>query len=156
MINIIAAVGQNNELGKNNKLIWPLKKDLEFFREMTWDHDIIMGRRTFESLPKLLEHRNHIVLSNKNIDIEGVKTCNDVKALITDYKDKDAFVIGGAKVYKEFLEYTEKIFLTLIEAEDKNADSFFPKFDKREFKRIYLDEDVEDGILFRHVLYKRR
>ncbi len=156
MINMIAAIGQNNELGKNNKLIWPLKKDLEFFKEITWDHDVIMGRRTFESLPKLLAHRNHIVLSNKKINIEGVKVYNDMKAIIMDCKDKEAFVIGGAYVYKEFLEYAEKIFLTQIEAEDKDADTFFPQFNKKEFQRIYLDEDMENGILFKHVLYKRR
>ena len=137
MISLIAAIGQNNELGKNGDLIWPLKKDLKFFREVTWGHEIIMGRKTFDSLPHLLENRQHIVVSRNQINVAGVITCNDINALIEEYQDRDAFVIGGASMYESFIEYAEKIYLTHIEETDPEA-------------------DIEDGILFRHVLYKRR
>lgn len=156
MISLIAAIGQNNELGKNGDLIWPLKKDLKFFREVTWGHEIIMGRKTFDSLPHLLENRKHIVVSRNQINVAGVITCNDINALIEEYQDRDAFVIGGASMYESFIEYAEKIYLTHIEETDSEADTFFPNFDIRKFDRLPVDEDIEDGILFRHVLYKRR
>ena len=156
MISIIAAVGQNNELGKNGELIWPLKKDLRFFREITWGQDIIMGRKTFESLPHLLENRRHIVLSKNQINVAGVTTYNNVQALITDFQDKNAFVIGGASVYESFMDYAESLYITQIEETDPEADTFFPEFDRSKFKKIYLDEDIENDIFFKHILYKRR
>ena len=156
MIKMIAAIGQNNELGKNGDLIWPLKKDLRFFREITWGQDIIMGRKTFESLPHLLENRRHIVLSRNPVNIEGVTTYSDIRALIADYQDKDAFVIGGASVYASFMDYAEDLYITHIEETDPEADTFFPQFNPKEFKKVYIDEDFEDGILFKHILYKRR
>ena len=72
-LSIIAAIGQNNELGINNQLIWHLKKDMKFFKETTINHKIVMGRKTFESLPKLLVNREHIILTKQNINLPNVK-----------------------------------------------------------------------------------
>lgn len=158
MINLIASTGQNNELGKSGKLIWPIKEDLKFFREKTIGHDIIMGRKTFESLPKLLEKRKHIVLTRGKITIPNVEIRNDIKNLITEYKNKDAFVIGGSTVYKQFIKYAQNIYLTEIEAIDLDADAFFPVFDKEKYIKTTLDEKYDETykVNYKHILYKRR
>ncbi len=158
MINLIASTGQNRELGKNGKLIWPIKDDLRYFRSVTIDHDIIMGRKTFESLPKLLDRRHHIVLTRNKIDNIEVEVENNIKALIARYKDIDAFVIGGASIYKQFIDYAENIYLTEIEATCEQADAYFPNFDKEKYIKEIIKENYDDknNLKYNYVLYKRR
>ena len=157
-INIIAAIGKNNELGKDNELIWKISDDLKFFREVTMGHDIIMGRKTFESLPKLLKGRKHIVLTRNPEIIPGVIVCDNIEEIINRYDRKDAFVIGGAMVYEQFLKYANKMYLTEIEAECKKADAYFPSFDKEEYIKTILAEkhDEKLDLDYKHILYKRR
>ena len=102
---IIAAVGKNRELGKDNHLIWHLPNDLKFFKRTTSGKTIIMGRRTFESLPKMLPNRKHIVLSSSSDFPEEVEVYNELKELLDAYKDTDEelFVIGGASIYRLFI-----------------------------------------------------
>ena len=155
-LSIIAAIGKNNELGKNNNLIWHLKKDMKFFKEKTSYHTIIMGRKTFESLPHLLPNRKHIVISRQNIEIPNVKIYHNINSFLKAYEniDEEIFNIGGASLYKELLDYTDKLYLTEIEASSK-ADVYFPNFNKNDFERTILSEN-EEGIKYKHVLYKRR
>ena len=87
-LSIIAAIGKNNELGLNNNLIWHLPGDMKFFKEITTYHTIIMGRKTFESLPKLLPNRKHIVLSKSNIDIPEIEVYHSIQDFIFKYKNK--------------------------------------------------------------------
>ena len=110
-LSIIAAVGRNYELGYKNNLIWHLKGDMKFFKEKTIGHTIIMGRKTFESLPKLLPERKHIILTKNKIEIPNVEIYNNIQSFIENYKNKDEeiFNIGGASIYKALLEYTSKI-----------------------------------------------
>ena len=112
MINMIAAVGQNNEIGKNGELIWPIREDLKFFRETTKGYPVIMGRKTFDSLPKVLDGRRNIVLTRQNIVLPNAEVRSYIRGLITEFKNIDAFVIGGESVYREFMPYTENIYLT--------------------------------------------
>ena len=158
-LSIIAATGKNNELGLNNNLIWHLKGDMNFFKETTIHHTIIMGRKTFESLPKLLPNRKHIVLSRNNIDIPKIEVYHSIESFLKQYQNsnEEIFNIGGASIYKALLEYTEKIYLTEIEAAAK-ADAYFPYFNKENFEKQILDKktDEQTGIKYKHVLYKRR
>ena len=158
-LNIIAAIGKNNELGLDNKLIWHLKGDMKFFKETTMYHTIIMGRKTFESLPKLLPQRKHLVLSKHNIDIPQVKVYQSIKDFLQDYQNsnEEIFNIGGASIYKQLIDYTDNIYLTEIESRAK-ADAYFPKFDKSKFERQILKSATDDqtGLKYKHVLYKRR
>ena len=112
---IIAAIGKNNELGKDNNLIWHLPNDLKFFKETTTGKTIIMGRRTFESLPRMLPNRHHIVLSSSEDFPEEVTVYKTLEELLEDLKDKDEemFIIGGASIYKTFIDYCDKMYLTL-------------------------------------------
>ena len=157
-IKIIAAIGKNNELGKDNQLIWPISADLKFFKNQTMGYDIIMGRKTFETLPHLLEGRRHLVLSRKPLIIEGVIVCSNIDELLENYQGKDAFVIGGAGIYKEFLKYAKEMYLTQIDAECKEADAYFPVFDKEDYEIEILGEghDKKINVSYKHVLYKRR
>lgn len=140
---LIAAIGENLELGKKNQLIWHLKDDLKFFKEKTMGHDIIMGYQTFCSLPKLLPGRKHIVLTHRNINFpEGVIVCHsldEVKAYIKSQK-KDC----------------EKMYLTKIEASDKEADAYFPNFLESEFEMRTLAEHQENNICYKHLEYVRK
>lgn len=158
MINIIAAVGKNNELGKDGSLIWPIEEDLKFFREKTIGHSIIMGRKTFESLPKLLDGRKHIVLTKSNKVIPNVEVRSYIKGIVMEFKNKDAFVIGGESIYNIFIPYSENIYLTEIDAECKKADIYFPKFDKDKYIKEIISENHDEklDLNYRHVLYKRR
>lgn len=98
MISMIFAVGENYELGYNNELLWHLKNDLINFKKLTLNKTIIMGRKTFESLGRLLPNRKHIVISNNyKIDLEDIKITNDVKEIINRYEnsEEEVFIIGG-------------------------------------------------------------
>ena len=158
-LSIIAAIGKNNELGLNNNLIWHLKGDMKFFKETTIGHTIIMGRKTFESLPQLLEERKHIVLSRNNINIPNIEVFHTIEEFLSNYinTDEEIFNIGGASVYQSLLEYTDKIYLTEIEKTAK-ADAYFPTFNKKDFESEILNKktDEKTGIKYKHVLYKRR
>ncbi|MBR3199098.1 MAG: dihydrofolate reductase [Bacilli bacterium] len=157
-INIIAAIGKNNELGKNNDLIWRISEDLKFFAKKTMGHDIIMGRKTFESLPNLLKGRRHIILTRNPTIMPEVIVCDSIEEIVDRYKRKEAYVIGGASIYAQFLEYAKKMYLTEIDAECKDADVFFPQFNEEEFIKTILDEKYDNklDLNYKHVLYKRR
>ena len=115
MINIIAAVGKNNELGLNNQLLWHLPKDLKFFKEKTNNHIIVMGYNTFVSLGRLLPNRTHVVLSyNHNDFVDEVIHFSDYNELLKFIKNKDVFIIGGASIYKLFIDIADNIYLTEI------------------------------------------
>lgn len=155
---IIAAIGKNNELGKSNDLIWHLPDDLKFFKEKTMNKKIIMGRKTFESLPKLLPGRHHIVLSKNASFSEEVEVFSNINDLLKKYNniDEEIFIIGGSSIYKIFLDYCDKIYLTEIEKECKDADVYFPTFNKSKWNIKVLDKKIENGILYKHILYKKK
>ena len=117
MLSIIVAVAKNNVIGKDNKLIWHLPEDLRRFKRLTTNHNIIMGRKTFESLGRVLPNRKHIVLCNDaelNVNDENVNIIDDVSKL-DEYinSNEENFVIGGASIYKLLLPKTEKLYITI-------------------------------------------
>ena len=158
-ITMIAAVGKNLELGKKNDLIWHLKGDMKFFKEQTMGKPIVMGRKTLESLPKLLPGRKHIVLTRTKESLgEEVlvfHTKEEVLNYIQQYQ-KEVMIIGGASIYQEFLEDAHKLVLTEIEAEDKEADVFFPDFQKEEWQKEIIGEGEEQNISYKHLVYTRK
>lgn len=153
-IEMIAAVGKNNELGKNNDLIWHFKEDMQFFKKTTLGATVIMGRKTFESLPKALPKRRNIVIS-KNIDFkaEGAEVVDSIEKAIELTKEDKAFIIGGASIYKAFLPYAKAIYLTEIEAICEAADTYFPSFNKSDYSREVLGESRENETDFSFVKY---
>ena len=159
-ITMIAAVGKNLELGKDGKLIWPIKEDLQFFKDQTMHKPIVMGRTTLESLPKLLPGRKHIVLTKRDIlanneQLVVVHSKEELLQYINNYGD-EVMIIGGASVYEQMLDYSEKLILTEIDAEDKNAEVFFPEFNKEDWAKEVLCEHNDYEPKYKHLVYRRK
>ena len=147
MISIIAAIGKNNELGKDNDLIWHIKEDLANFKRVTMGKKIVMGAKTYKSLPKKLEGREYIVLSHSLKNIENGTVFSDFDKLLNYLQslDEEVMIIGGASIYKMFLPYADKLYLTEIDASE-NAQVYFPEVDYNKFKMVN-DVLSQDGDL---------
>lgn len=156
-ISIIAAIGRNNELGKGNDLVWHFKEDMRFFKETTTGNTVVMGRKTFESLPHALPNRRNVVIT-KNADYvaEGAEVVTGIEEAMKLTENDNVFVIGGGTIYTAFMPYAEKLYLTEIDAEDKDADVFFPSFDKSEYNAEQLTDYNVNGISFKHILYTKK
>ena len=162
MLSIIVAVAKNNVIGKDNKLIWHLPEDLKRFKMITSGKNIIMGRKTFESLGRILPNRKHIILCNDmemNINDDRVLILDDISRL-KDYIDSDEenFVIGGATIYKLLMPLCDKLYITHID-EEFDGDVYFPEIDFSIWKKL----SVEDGITnednpysYKYVTYIRK
>ena len=149
MFSIIAAIGKNNELGKDNGLVFHIKEDMKFFRDTTMGHKIIMGHKTWDSLPSKLPGRENIVLSRH--DFEGPDSIiHNIHDFISEYKDSDEeiFIIGGGTVYLQFLPYASTIYLTEVDATEPRATTFFPEFDKTHYKKELIKTGRENGLSF--------
>lgn len=135
MIIMIAAAAENNALGKDNEMIWHLPDDFKRFKQLTSGHPIIMGRKTFESLPKLLPNRTHIIITRqKDYNPEHTIVVDSLqKAIEKVPESEDVFIIGGGEIYNLGLPYADKIELTKVHSEFE-ADAFFPKIDPNEWE----------------------
>ena len=153
MINIIAAVGKNYELGLNNKLLWNIPNDLKYFKENTKNKTVVMGRKTYESIGKPLPNRKNIVLTKQNKKIENVEIINDYKKVLQ--LNDDIFIIGGEQIYKVFIPYADNIYLTEIN-ESKEADSYFPKFNKNLYTKEIIKEEKYNDLEYKFVIYRKK
>jgi dihydrofolate reductase len=142
---LIAATSLNNALGKDNKIIWHLPDDFKRFKELTSGHHIIMGRKTFESFPKPLPNRTHVVITRqKNYHPEGCIMVNSIEdAFNICPKNEDSFLIGGAEIYELGLPFIDKIELTFIN-DNFEADAFFPKIDFTKWELIQEEFHAKD------------
>ena len=159
-VTIIAAIGKNRELGKNNDLIWHLPDDLKFFKEHTIGKPIVMGLNTLKSLPRKLKDRQYIVLTNQDVELDKdiivVKSIDELLDEISSRKE-EVMIIGGASIYKQMIDYADKMFLTEIDAECCDADVYFPDFNKNEWdSEILSTNKTEDNIIYKHLIYKRK
>lgn len=144
MLSIIVAKASNDVIGGDNKLLWHISEDLKRFKEITSGHTIIMGRKTFESLPKVLPNRHHIVITrdkNFNVDSEAVTIINDISDVISKFKDtkEEVFIIGGGEIYKTLIPYTKKLYLTRV-YKDFEGDTIFPVINYDEWKIVNKSE----------------
>lgn len=159
MISIIAAIGKNGELGKNNSLIWNLPGDLKFFKEITTNHSVIMGFNTYNSIGFALPKRKNIVLTDdlKKINNDKIIAYDNLDKLINSElnNSEENFIIGGASLYKYFYNLADRMYLTLIDAEDKDADTYFPNIEYNLWKQTEIGSNEDNGIKYRHVLFER-
>lgn len=144
MLSIIVAKASNDVIGGDNKLLWHISEDLKRFKDITSGHTIIMGRKTFESLPKVLPNRHHVIITrdkNFKVDSESVTIINDISDVISKFKDtdKEVFVIGGGEIYKTLMPYTKKLYLTRV-YKDFEGDTTFPSLNYDEWKVINKSE----------------
>lgn len=160
MVTIIAAVGRNKALGKNNDLIWHLPADLRRFKEVTRGHHVIMGRKTFESLGKPLPHRTNIIVSrNSNYKADGCVVVGSLEeALKEAHSDPNPYILGGAQIYEQALEVADRMDLTLVH-EDFEADAFFPDFSDENWEetgRQDFKKDEKNPYDYSFVQYKKK
>ena len=160
MITIIAAVAENNALGKNNDLLWHLPKDFKRFKEITSGHYIIMGRKTFESFPKPLPNRTHIVISRqKNYAPEGCIVVDSLdNALKICPENEDLFIIGGGEIYKQSINLIDKLDITKVH-EKFDATVFFPEIDLNIWRidsEEFHEKDEKHKYDFSFVSYSRK
>ena len=160
-LTLIVAVGENNSIGKDNKLIWHLSNDLKRFKQLTNGHHIIMGRKTFESFPKPLPNRTHIVITRQDNykapdDVIVVNNLED--ALDAARTDPQPFIIGGGEIYKQALKVVDKIELTKVH-HDFEADTFFPAIDTtvwKETSNTFHEKDDNHAYAFSFLTFERR
>jgi len=160
MISIIVAVANNQAIGKNNDLLWHLPGDLIRFKKITSGHAVIMGKNTWESLPrKPLVNRVNIVITDNIQDVfEGALRAGSIEeSLALVNKDDENFVIGGASVYRQFLPLCDRIYLTRV-YKDFEADVFFPEIDPEQWNLVSREDfppEGENDFSFSYLIYDR-
>lgn len=159
---MIAAAAQNNALGKDNRLLWHLPDDFKFFKNTTTGYPLIMGRKTFESLPSVLPNRKHYIVSrNKNYPVPNsdcivVSSIDEALELLIEAPT--VFIAGGGEIYKQALPLATKIALTRVH-KNFEADTYFPEISEREWKKVQSDyhpKDEKHSIDFTIEIYERR
>lgn len=160
MITMIAAAAENNALGKDNDLVWHLPDDFKRFKKLTSGHHIIMGRKTFESFPKLLPNRTHVIITRKkDYSPENTIVVHSMEeALKVSKLDDEAFIIGGGEIYKMGMEHADRIELTRVHGEFE-ADTHFPEIDESEWEIVkdqFHDKDEKHDYSFTYLTYERK
>lgn len=162
MLSIIVAIANENVIGKDNKLIWHIPEDLKRFKQITDGHKIIMGRKTFESLGKILPNRKHIVLCNdmemniKNKNVEILKDISQLDKYINS--QEECFVIGGATIYRLLIPYANKMYITKINQNFK-GDVYFPKIENNKWKELSRAKGIknkENPYDYYYIVYERK
>ncbi len=148
-INIIAAVSENNVIGKNGKLPWHLSNDLKRFKRLTLNKPVVMGRKTFESIGRPLPQRRNIVLSTTLSNQDGIEVFNSLNACLKRLdadKVDEIFIIGGERLYKETLNLADKLFLTRVHTKIEDGDAFFPEIgsDWKNIKNEFHPKDEQN------------
>lgn len=160
MLSIIVAKSKNNVIGKDNKLIWNIPDDLKRFKRLTTNHTIIMGRKTFESIGRVLPNRKHIILTTDknyiidNPNVQIIHSIDELKKYIDD--EEEHFVIGGATIYKQLLSECKRLYITEIEQEF-DGDTFFPEIKQDEWKitNKEIGPKDENSFIYYYIDYKR-
>lgn len=157
-ISIIVAIAQNNAIGKDNQLLWHIPADLKRFKALTTAHTIVMGKRTFESLPlRPLPNRRSVVIT----DIEGEQIDGCVMAYSIENaiekmdSDKENFIIGGGSVYRQFMPLADKLYLTIVK-KDFEADTFYPDIDFNEWETILREDHTDEELPYFYLTLKRK
>lgn len=148
MLSLIVAIAENNVIGKDNKLIWHISEDLKRFKSITSGNTMLMGRKTFESLPGVLPGRKHIIITHDNkytVDSEQVSVINDLDSFIKNHEnsDEEIFVIGGAEIYKQLLPHCKKLYLTNVH-QSFEGDTYFPDIDYSKYDTEYSSDKITD------------
>lgn len=157
-LSVIAAVADNQAIGLDNGLPWHLPEDLKHFRSLTMGHHIIMGRKTYESLGRLLPGRTTVIVTRqKDYCVEGAIMAGSLEEAVSHCgNDEEVFVIGGAEIYKVALPAADRLYLTEVHGEFP-ADAFFPQYDKAAWRETARERLVSDnGQAFSFVVYERQ
>jgi len=157
-ISIIVAIASNNAIGRDNKLLWHISADLKRFKKLTTGNTIVMGKRTFESLPaKPLPNRRSIVITDVAVEqIEGCIMAYSIEEAIEKMDgEKENFIIGGGSVYRQFLPFANRLYLTVVK-KDFEADTFFPEIDFSEWETLQQEDHLEEALPYFFIDLKRK
>ncbi len=157
-ISLIVATANNGVIGINNTLPWHLPEDLKRFRALTTGHHIVMGRKTYESLGRLLPNRVTVIVTrNKSYKVEGALIAHSLQEAVKLCKnDDEVFIIGGAELYKEGLKVAQQLYVTEVDL-DVQGDAFFPEFDLQDWQETSREAHVsEKGLAFNCVVYEQK
>ncbi len=163
---MIAAIGKNRELGKGGDLVWKISADLKRFKDLTRGHVIIMGRKTFESVGRPLPYRLNIIISSTyKFDHPDVMVFDSLEKSIKFAKNfeskghnkgrEEIFIIGGAQIFEQGMKFADRLYLTLIDAKDKDADTFFPEYETEFAKVVSEESGEENGLKFEYVTLEK-
>ena len=160
MLSIIACISQTNRaIGYQNRLLYHIKSDLTRFRELTTGHAIIMGRKTYESLPNgALPHRRNIIVSSSMKEMEGCEVYPNLEAALkaAEGKTEETFIIGGESIYRQSLPAAHKLYLTVVDATPQQANAFFPEINPEEWELIEKEMRNENGLSFSFLTYLKK
>jgi len=159
IISMVAAIGKNTRaLGRDNELLWRIPDDLKRFRRLTKGHPVIVGRKTYESIGRPLPDRPNIILAREtDFEVPGCTVVNSFEDAIDEAKKLDQdeiFIIGGGQIYKQGMQFANRLYLTLVESDDE-GDVFFPEYENK-FKNVISSEDhVYEGLKFSYVILEK-
>lgn len=144
MVKLIVATDNKGGIGKDNQLLWHLPNDLKRFKFITNNHVVIMGRKTFESIGRVLPNRTNVVITrNKDLVFDGCVVCSSLEEAMERYAAEDVFIIGGGEIYKQALPFADKVYLTKVDTE-LEADTFFPEIDEKDWELVLLERHLMD------------
>ncbi len=158
---MIAAAAENNALGKDNDLLWHLPDDFRRFKKLTTGHSIIMGRKTFESFPKPLPQRRHIIITrskNYHVDHSDCLVVHSLREALAEVAHDVAFIIGGGEIYEQAMPHADAIELTRVHGTFE-ADTFFPEIPEREWElmgEVHHPQDERHALSFTYLTYERK
>lgn len=147
MISLLVAMDENRVIGHQNKLPWHIPRDLQYFKQLTLGHTIIMGRKTYESIGRPLPQRRNVVLTRQDMSFpEGVEVIHDLDTLYEWEKanpDEEYFVIGGGNLFNQVIEHADRMYITLIKHPFK-GDTFFPEFNEADWTLTHKEKGIKD------------
>ena len=169
-ISIIVATGKNREIGAKNKLLWKIPEELKRFKEITTGHPIIMGRKTFESIGRVLPNRTNIIVTrDMAYEIEGAVVVHSLEEGIEKAQEVskvseapsvpkgegEIFIIGGAQIFDQALPLADKLYVTLVDAEFPEADSFFPEYADKFTKKVFELDQESSGYKYKFLEFEK-
>lgn len=157
-LNLIVAMDKNRVIGNKNKLPWNIPKELGYVRDKTLGKTIVMGRKNFESIGRVLPNRANVVLTrDEDYYIEGCRVLNDYKEVLELSKEEDIYIFGGSQIYDLFIPYVDRMYITVIDYEFA-GDTFFPNVDMKDWEmvsKIKGDKDVNNNCDYNYYVYDR-
>lgn len=157
-VSIVVAIAENHAIGKDNKLLWHLPKDLKHFKEITTDGTVIMGRKTYDSVGKPLPNRRNIIITRQQIEIAGCEVVNSLQAALDLCQGlEEVFIVGGAEIYKQAMPLTDRIYLTIVHQKFE-GDTYFPEIKPdtwRETERADHEADEKNAFPFSFITLER-
>ena len=158
-ISIIASMDKNRVIGKDNRIPWVLPADREYFKRVTSGNIVLMGRKTYESIGKPLSQRTNVIMTrNRDYQVEGCIITHSIEEVLARFKNRKIFVIGGGEIYKQFLPFANRLYITLLDHEFE-GDTYFPEIDQKDWIKTFKQQGIknlENPYIYYFMIYERK